>query len=484
MSLDDVIKMANGVTNMSLAHELAVNDEFQLKPAEPSGDSLERQVRDIVHKAFWDSLEEQLKTDPTDHSYSLKLLQDVKDSLLELLLPQHTRLRRDLEEVLDMALIEQRAEHGGVDFRYYADYVIGVMATLCAPVRDEQIARLRQLTDIVPLYKEICELLSLMRVDMVNFAISQLRPMVKEHSVEYERNKFKSLLATQKENGVDGLAFTRDWLTRHCSRLQADRQLTHTIGQQGSAGAESSDAVAAAPTAVPSLWSHAGAGSSGQGVQVQRVINEAYVELLDWDQDRVCPETVLVDARRLAELQDRALCLALIAAVLAVTYSAVGALVKDLRDFKQTLKEHCTIIIADSKLIREDLKGLMTNVAEQVSKLTTDCLIKREFKPLSSVHESVLKGQIIALSEATNPIQKLMKSRVSGFVTSVLSAPPGSKTVPIPAGFSALEAELSRMCESFVRVISYNYAVFGAYYRDIVTEVLSGGDMAVTSSGE
>jgi len=479
MSLDDVMKMANGVTDMSLAHELAVNDDFKLKPAEPAENSIERQVRDIVHKAFWDSLEEKMRTEPTDHSYSLKLLQDVKESLLELLLPQHTRLRQNIEEVLDLSLIEQRAEHGGVDFRYYADYVIGVMATLCAPVRDEQIAQLRQLTDIVPLYKEMCELLSLMRLDMVNFTINQLRPLVKEHSVEYERNKFKSLLATQKENGVDGLAFTRDWLSRHCSRLQSDRQPGQQ--QQSSSAAGPCDASATAPTAVPSLWSHTAAGSGGQGVPVQSVINSAYVELLDWDQDRVCPETVLVDARRFKELQDRTQSIALIAAVLAVTYSTVGAMLKDLADFKQTLKHHCTVIIGDKTTSREELKGLMAGMAEQASKLANDCLVERGFKPLSSVHETVLKGQISALSEPTNPIHRLMKSRVTGFVASVLAAAPGSKNVAIPPGLSALEDELSRMCESFVRLISYNYAVFGAYYRDIVKELLSAEHPAVTS---
>jgi len=73
--------------------------------------------------------------------------------LMDLLLPQHSRLRVTIDEVLDLALIEQQAEHGCLDFRGYADFVIRQMSMLCAPVRDEQIAGLKNLTDIVDLYR-------------------------------------------------------------------------------------------------------------------------------------------------------------------------------------------------------------------------------------------------------------------------------------------------------------------------------------------
>lgn len=54
-----------------------------------------------------------------------------------------------------MSLIEQKAEHGVLDVAYYANYVIDNMARLCAPVRDEEIAALKQLSGIVPIYKYV-----------------------------------------------------------------------------------------------------------------------------------------------------------------------------------------------------------------------------------------------------------------------------------------------------------------------------------------
>jgi len=62
-------------------------------------------------------------------------------------------VRAGIEEVIDMKLIEQRAERGELEFRYYADYVVNIMKALCAPVRDEQIAAIQNITEIVPLYK-------------------------------------------------------------------------------------------------------------------------------------------------------------------------------------------------------------------------------------------------------------------------------------------------------------------------------------------
>lgn len=41
------------------------------------------------------------------------------------------------------------------------------------------------------------DLLELMKLDMTNFTIEQLRPHLQQQSVEYERTKFKEFLETQ-----------------------------------------------------------------------------------------------------------------------------------------------------------------------------------------------------------------------------------------------------------------------------------------------
>lgn len=70
-----------------------------------------------------------------------------------LLLPQHVRFRAQITEVLDIDLIRQKLENDTFDIYYYSNYIIGVMEKLCAPVRDEQVAKLKTIKEIVPLFK-------------------------------------------------------------------------------------------------------------------------------------------------------------------------------------------------------------------------------------------------------------------------------------------------------------------------------------------
>lgn len=44
--------------------------------------SLEKQVKEIMHKAFWDSLEENLKQDPPDFTHALIVIADLRKVII------------------------------------------------------------------------------------------------------------------------------------------------------------------------------------------------------------------------------------------------------------------------------------------------------------------------------------------------------------------------------------------------------------------
>ncbi|MEQ2205705.1 hypothetical protein XENOCAPTIV_010280 [Xenoophorus captivus] len=75
-----------------------------------------------MHKAFWDCLETQLKEDPPSYEHAIKLLGEIKETLLSFLLPGHGRLRSRIEEVLDLPLIQQQAENGALDISQLWDH--------------------------------------------------------------------------------------------------------------------------------------------------------------------------------------------------------------------------------------------------------------------------------------------------------------------------------------------------------------------------
>lgn len=71
------------------------------------------------------------------------------------LMPQQQRLRSHIDEVLDLQLIEQKIENEAFDIKYYAQFIQGLMAQFCAPVRDEEVEKIKHITDIVPLFKYV-----------------------------------------------------------------------------------------------------------------------------------------------------------------------------------------------------------------------------------------------------------------------------------------------------------------------------------------
>lgn len=97
-------------------------------------------------------------------------------------------------EVLDPQVIRQQAEQGVLDFKSYASFIIQLLAKSCAPVRDEQVAKLNEIEDVVLTFRGILEIMDLMKLDMANCLLEAARREVVTHSVEYEKHKFKELL--------------------------------------------------------------------------------------------------------------------------------------------------------------------------------------------------------------------------------------------------------------------------------------------------
>lgn len=169
VALDEIMKAANGVANMYLAHEIALNREFRLPDrtsdeatvspstssgvSSPSQQKLQSAIKAAMKKAYWDILQSQLEESPPKYKQALAILEEIKGKLTSLLLPQHSRLRQEIDEILDIELIKQQVEIGALDFPRYGQYILSVMARLCAPIRDEKIRELTQTADVVTLFR-------------------------------------------------------------------------------------------------------------------------------------------------------------------------------------------------------------------------------------------------------------------------------------------------------------------------------------------
>jgi hypothetical protein len=249
-----------------------------LQPYEPPENSLEKMIKDTMHKAFWDLLREQLGQTPPCYDHAIQLLADIKE-YFQSVLPKNNKKALDrINEILDATVIRQQAENNVLDFKQYANFVIHVMSLACAPVRDEKVASLKQIEDVVDIFKGILETLALMRLDMANCILDASRNEVIANSVEYEKQKFKEYL----ELYTYGFPATASWLERNV--------------------------VTAAASATP---------VDNQRISKDTIFN-AYMELIDWNMNNEFPEIITIDRERIFGLQSRALRLCTCASSLAI----------------------------------------------------------------------------------------------------------------------------------------------------------------------
>ncbi|KAH9417822.1 T-complex protein 11, partial [Dermatophagoides pteronyssinus] len=185
---------------------------------------LESNVRETMKKAFWNILEEQLAEQPPNYQQAISLLNEIKETLLLFLMPQHVQLKNEIDEILDIELIKQKVENGIFDFQRYSQYILSVCSRLCCPVRDEMIKKLTEIKDMIPLFKGIFELLEVMRLDFANFYIQQFRPHIQLASVEYEREKFKNLIEAHQKYQIDVLEYTSKWIRRNYECLDLSHE--------------------------------------------------------------------------------------------------------------------------------------------------------------------------------------------------------------------------------------------------------------------
>ncbi|XP_029006237.1 T-complex protein 11-like protein 2 isoform X2 [Betta splendens] len=401
-SLSSLMELENCVSNLSLAHEIVVNREFCLKPRSPSSDSLQSRVTQIVHRAFWDGLQEQLNSDPPNYDHAVILLQEVKTILQSLLMPGHIRLRSQLDEVLDTELIQQQAAHGALDLHRLAEYIINTMASLCAPVRDPDVRALRELRHPVELLREILRVLGLMKTDMVNFTIQTLRPHLLQQAVQYERTKFQQILNKDPAS----LDNTTTWL-----QAAASEEASAVTAQPDSPGPHSQSPLSATA-----------------------VLNRAYMCLLQWDpQHQKYPETALMDRARLDALAQRLQLLVLEVSVLLLSDAQCGGMVFSLQGFVGKLRQSVTALLEGSHTREADLKEALLGLGEKVLQQVNEALRDHRGALLPPESEDLLRGHISELWRRNHPVRTVIGERVQAFLQATLQGSPAESSPEVPA---------------------------------------------------
>ncbi|XP_030576114.1 T-complex protein 11-like protein 2 [Archocentrus centrarchus] len=454
LTLDEVMESARDLFNLSLSHEIVMNRNFHLEPNSLPQDSLLKVVRDNLHKAFWDILEAELNDDPPEYGQAIRLVEEIREILLSFLNPGANRMRTQIMEVLDMDLIRQQADNDAVDIQGLASYIITTMGKMCAPVRDEEIKKLRDSTDnIVTLFKEIFRVLSLMRADMVNCTIENLRPVLQRQSVEYERAKFQSIL----DKTPSALDRTTSWIKSALEDLQSAIVPTEQTNGHGKE-----------QPLVPGPF---------------QVLNAAFIRILTWDYSKSPPpETWMTDEIRLQEIQWQLQQCQAVNEVLLIVYSTIGGPIQGLPSLSDRLKRMISVLLDGMHKpdfnIEESLEGVSAQICCELNKSLTE----RNYPALTPALQATLTGQICNITQKDNPIRTLVEDRVQQYFMALICDPkPQSKLEQIPAGLTAIKPELAIIGAKFISLVNYNKTVYGPFYADILRKLMFSNSPPVAS---
>lgn len=532
--LDRIIKTANTMSSMMMAHKIALEDDFRLEPgmdisgplislspiigsspskgsasgSQSTEPSLQSKVKDIVHEAYWDLFKEELSSHNSDSpgqrkfDISKQLLRDIRQKMIDLLLPQHTRLKQEIEEKLDIKIIDQLSEVESLNLVDYAKYILDVLSKLCAPVRDELLKELGQTTDTVKLFRGIMDLLELMRLDFANFTLNRFKPHIKAHSQDYEREKFNEILTQQKTIGIDGLEYTKIWLRRAVEKIDEIHGVTdlidESIAQDNAATSDLSASILTSTTSSEASRVDTKRDKILRGDIVNRVLNIAYSELLEWssEKQKLYPETLLFDEATFKSLGEQYRILVLTSTILLTAFAFLAQFkLNENQELRATAKSHVITLLTatydsskssdshpnENELCQEKLETIALKLIEdfrnklsQINPAQIDTLDKQR---------DLFKRQILDLQNPGNRIRELARRRIIEFVETLLSldvehqkkkfsakmAPP----VNIPLGLTCLADEITLTMAQLVKIIRYNRKVFFRHYQDIIVDLIT-----------
>ncbi|XP_006882247.1 PREDICTED: pre-mRNA-processing factor 6-like [Elephantulus edwardii] len=411
---------------------------------------LENKVKETMRNAFWDHVKEQLSASPPNFTCALELLKEIKLILLSLLLPRQIRLKSEIEETLNMDLRKQEAEHGTLDVPHLSKCILNTMALLCAPVRDEAIQNLENLTDSVQLLRGIFQVLSLMEMDMMNYTIQTLCPHLQEHAIQYERAKFQKLLNKQPSF----LDHTIKWLTQAVADLTTPSPTSPDTPDSSNVAspAQNEPASNLAPLSPP------------------MVLSQGFLNLLLWDpESEEFPETLLTDRTQLQELESQLQQLTILASVLLVASSFSGNILFGSPHFVDKLKRVTKALTEEFNSRPEEA---MLTVSEQVSQEIHQSLKNMGLDALSSDNTASLIRQLQNIAKKDNCVRSVIDQRIRLFLKCCLVLGVQRSLLDLPGGLSLTEAELAVLGQKFVSLIHYNQQVFGPYYMEILENLI------------
>ncbi|KAI9340390.1 T-complex 11 [Zopfochytrium polystomum] len=422
-----------------LAHELVLDPEFSLK--KPEIPKFEKAVRDSVRKLYFDSVRESFEKE--DFSlYIPELVNEIRQKLMAML-PENSSIITELNDRLNPEDIYRSLAARALDVKELLAYIISKMSLLCAPIRDGSIRGISASLEEVPsspgfvaIVESILELLDDMRLDLANFRLFSLRPVLKNIAAEYERARFASAL----ENGTVHLDRTREWLVRSVTQY----------GDQGGLAGEGRENrfIAVFHSAITGLvfeWSPPHHDKASKSLSV-------------------LPETMAMDVERIDRFRNEGQKLCIVAVLVMLSLNVVPELRGD-HAFAVRLKESLVTLLRDTDGL--SIENISAELCRQMS-----VSLERKKRKLEESKQHLVKRMVQKTVAADDPVFDLVRRRIMSVVVAHLATGRFPHDAVERAGLAAVRMELENLSTAVCLWARFNGEVYSRYYDDELREIL------------
>ena len=465
-------------SNLQLIHELALDPNFKIEAKRIGGDStssegteegtsgssnvnsiesLESRIRAMATKAYFDKIREDAEQGQLG-KWIPPLLTTIREQLLDMV-PQESSIARQIRDGFDLEFVQQQVDRKVYDVKGALEGVLGLMAKLCAPVRDPAIRRIQQdlnlITgnplqqtpqaaasgnrtatsatsanpkDLVSVLKDILELLEEMLMDLANYRLMVARPSLEKQAIPYEQHAFKTAL----ENGEITLDATTAWLETSAANL-ARASTMPTTTSPGSKDQSSSTS----PSSSAKTNRH-------YEVYINAVLDLLFFKIpLELSSKEDFPETFVLDQTRLTRYQNELQALALIAVMWNISLNVQPPLRDEgQQELKQTLfrlmesADTSKETLAEAIIEAKEKTLLLTSRPSTTSSTTSTRSISPTTSPttsllLSADQKSYIRNTIERAISFDSSLYSVLSQRLRKVLESyLLSSPPGLGSKP------------------------------------------------------
>ncbi|PYH95874.1 hypothetical protein BO71DRAFT_397681 [Aspergillus ellipticus CBS 707.79] len=462
--------------NRALVHELLINKEFKID--EKQYTKPRRRIMQHMCEMMQRDVDAGMGMD-----WTVAMATVIQDRLLRSLRPGNS-LHVLISEVLDPKLIENQCKAGAFSYDSFFDFMNTILPRLCAPYRDPVVKAFVEDTsgDAIDRLARLMGIIDILSLDHTNFMIQVAAPQLIQEAPGYEQRTFMKGL----QDGSLGLGKLRRFWRMHRKVLADEMRKRDPENVNGEPQPPAARVYA-------------------QGL-VDLVLSNAAVS------DDLIPETLELDRQRLGRLHAQAF---RIVATASILLTAKNLLKRDVRsqwkaeadrllslDFNKIQPDRVQSILesthpmplsASAQLaatIRRVLAPVGTACAaaspvgatQTALDIQADAVIS-EPSSSSSASESAnsagLSGGVTSVASFTDPVARLILSRLRAHILSRLSASSASERVRTTstasqslagAGMPEFVTEVGQLTDELDKIREVDWVCHGIVYDQILAE--------------